>query len=171
MNYNGFIEKYLLIVNNYGDKHLTVADYFLSVRKVEKENYLAYLYLDAKGRLFLMSENADSALMQVVDVNERPDLVEAFSGLIARKISGATSAPVDFILGAENDTPMRNVSLVKDAVREVYGRWCGGVSKEKSVSSEEVKEEFPLSITFTSLQAGEPESIGAVAEVLSGKRD
>ncbi|MEA4905691.1 MAG: M56 family metallopeptidase [Petrimonas sp.] len=135
------------------------ADYFLSVRKVEKENYLAYLYLDAKGRLFLMSENAGSALMQVVDVNERPDLVEVFSGLITRKISGTTSAPVDFILGAENDTPMQSVTLVKDAVRKAYSGWCGGVSKEKNVSSKEVKEEFPLSITFTSLQAGEPESI------------
>lgn len=135
------------------------ADYFLSVREAEKENYLAYLYLDAKGRLFLMSENADSALMQVVDVNERPDLVEVLSGLITRKISGTTSAPVDFILGAENDTPMQSVTLVKDAVRKAYSGWCGGVSKEKSVSSKEVREEFPLSITFTSLQAGEPESI------------
>lgn len=106
-----------------------------------------------------MSENADSALMQVVDVNEKPDLVEVFSGLITRKISGTTSAPVDFILGAENDTPMQSVTLVKDAVRKAYSGWCGGVSKEKNVSSKEVKEEFPLSITFTSLQAGEPESI------------
>ncbi len=60
-------------------------DYFLSVRRVQKENYLAYLYLDAKGQLFLMSENADTALIQVADVNERMDLVEAFSGLNHRE--------------------------------------------------------------------------------------
>ena len=134
-------------------------DYFLSVRRVQKENYLAYLYLDAKGQLFLMSENADTALIQVADVNERMDLVEAFSGLITGKLNENTPAPVDFILGAENDTPMRSVSLVKEAVREVYGRSCGAVSKEKNASPKEVAEKFPLSITFTSLQANDPEGI------------
>ena len=134
-------------------------DYFLSVRRVQKENYLAYLYLDAKGQLFLMSENADTALIQVVDVNEKTDLVEAFSGLITRKLNENTPAPVDFILGAENDTPMRSVSLVKEAVREVYGRSCGGVTKEKNLSLKEVEEGFPLSITFTSLQANDPGGI------------
>ncbi len=134
-------------------------DYFLSVRRVQKENYLAYLYLDAKGQLFLMSENADTALIQVADVNERMDLVEAFSGLITGKLNENTPAPVDFILGAENDTPMLNVSLVKEAVREVYGRSCGAVSKEKNASPKEVAEKFPLSITFTSLQADDPEGI------------
>lgn len=111
-------------------------DYFLSVRRVQKENYLAYLYLDAKGQLFLMSENADTALIQVVDVNEKTDLVEAFSGLITRKLNENTQAPVDFILGAENDTPMRSVSLVKEAVREVYGRSCGGCYEGKESLSE-----------------------------------
>ena len=135
------------------------ADYFLSVRKVRKEDYLAYLYLDAKGQLFLMSEHADTALIQVADVNERADLIAAFGKLISRKINGNSSAPVDFILGAENDTPMRNVSLVKDVVREVYGRSCGAVSKEKNASPKEVEEEFPLSITFTSLQANDPGGI------------
>lgn len=134
-------------------------DYFLSVRRVQKENYLAYLYLDAKGQLFLMSENADTALIQVADVNERMDLVEAFSGLITGKLNENTQAPIDFILGVENDTPMRSVSLVKEAVREVYGRSCGAVSKEKNASPKEVAEKFPLSITFTSLQANDLEGI------------
>lgn len=138
---------------SYSERKAAV-DYFLSVRKVRKEDYLAYLYLDAKGQLFLMSENADTALIQVADVNERIDLIAAFSDLISRKINGNSSAPVDFILGAENDTPMRDVSLVKDAVREVYGRSCGAVSKEK----------FPLSITFTSLQANDSEGIAQQAQ-------
>lgn len=135
-------------------------DYFLSVRKEQKENYVAYLYLNTNEQLFIMNDAVkDAVSVRAVDLKDKFDLPQIFRDLITRKVSETTSTPVDFILGAENDTKMKNVSIVEDAMREAYNRWSGSVSKERNVSLNDVRDEFPLSITYTSVQSNDPGDI------------
>ncbi|MDO5666057.1 MAG: M56 family metallopeptidase [Bacteroidia bacterium] len=133
-------------------------DYFLSIRKEQKENYLAYLYMNTNDQLFLMHGNAEYVSMKAFDLKEKSDLTKIFTDLISKKIH-ETLAPVNFIIGAESDTKMRNVTLVKNAMSEAYNKSCVSISIERDVSSSKVKEEFPLTITYTSVQPGDPESI------------
>lgn len=134
-------------------------DYFLSIRKEQKEDYLAYLYLNTNDQLFLMQGNTEYVSMRAFDLKEKSDLTEIFADLIGKRIRETASTSVDFVLGGENDTKMKNVTLVRNAMREAYDRSCQTVSREKNISFGEVREVFPLTITYTSVQSGDTESI------------
>ena len=129
-------------------------DYFVSVRKEQKESYVAYLYLNTNEQLFIMNEAVkDVVSVRALDLKDKSDLPQIFRDLITSKVSETTSTPVDFILGAENETEMKNVSIVKEAMRKAYDKWCKSVSNQRNVPLNEVTKDFSLSITYTSVQA------------------
>lgn len=136
-----------------------VADYFLSVMQSENQNSLAYLYLSAKNNLFLMSSEADNSMVKSLDLNDKTGLVETFFELISTRINSKNPKPINFVFGAENNTKMFRVSFVKEAVRAAYERYCKRISIQNNVPLNEVTGKFPLSITYTSVQASDPESI------------
>lgn len=135
------------------------ADYFLSVRNGQKDNYLAYLYLNTKDQLYLMNKNAEAASMEVFHLKEKSDLAKTLTDLITEAIRKTTSTDIHFILGAENDTKMKDVSFVKNVIRDAYHKSSCERALKKSVLLEELKEEFPLLITYTSVQTSSPGGI------------
>ena len=135
------------------------ADFFLSIPKEQKENHSAYLYLNANDFLFLMQKNRENALMKTVDMKQEPDLVETFSNLMSQKDFETEYMPIHFVLGAEDDTQMSSVTSVKNAMRKAYEITCGMLAKEKNSSVETIKKKYPLTMTYTSVQAVDPESI------------
>ena len=140
---------------NYAERK-NAMDYFLSVRKEQKEKYVAYFYVSENEHLFIMNEAIkDAVSVRAIDLKDKSDLSQIFTDLIAGKINETTSTPIDFILGAENDTEMKNVTIVKEAIREAYSKWCNNVSSERNIPLNVVNEEFPLSITYTSVQAND----------------
>ena len=135
-------------------------DYFLSVRKEQKDDYVAYLYMSANEQLFIMTEAIkDAVSIRVIDLKDKSDLPQIFSDLIAKKVNQITSTPVDFVLGAENDTKMKDVSTVKDAIRQAHNKWCGSVLNKRNIPLKVIIKDFPLSITYTSVQSNDPGDI------------
>ncbi len=135
-------------------------DYFLSVRKEQKDDYVAYLYISTNEQFFVINEAVkDAVSIRAIDLKDKSDLPQIFSELIAKKVGETTSTPIDFILGAENDTKMKNVSTVKEAMREAYDSWCGSVSNQRNIPLNKITKDFPLSITYTSVQANDPGDI------------
>ncbi len=72
------------IIDSQSRKNAT--DYFLSIRKEQKEDYLAYLYMNTNDQLFLMQGNSEYVSMKAFDLKEKPYLTETFTDLVSKRI-------------------------------------------------------------------------------------
>lgn len=133
-------------------------DYFLSVRNLKKDNYLAYLYLNEEGELYLMKGNEDVVSLKAFDLQERAELIETFTDLISAAIDQASTVDIHFNVGAENDLEMAKVSFVKEVMRKAYNQSLGSVMRQHR-SVEELRNSFPLKISYSSVQASSARSV------------
>ena len=133
-------------------------DYFLSVQNERKDNYLAYLYLNVENQLYLMDANADITSIKMFNLQEKSDLTKTLTDLMTGAMDKMEATDIRLMMGAENDTKMENVSRLKEVMREAYNKSFERVSR-KDKPLIELKKEFPLTITYTSVQPPSPGSI------------
>lgn len=136
------------------------SDYLTSLRAKNGGNNMAYIYLDRDANLFLMDGKSEDGSVAVYDLEEMMSgLTEKFTGLITETIRGTTHKGVHFVMAAEGDTRMENITIVKNALREAYNKSVTTVSREKNIPLNELKDMSTLSIRYILPPTGNGEAV------------
>lgn len=105
------------------------ANFFMSIKSID-DDYDAYLYLNTKNYLYLMTNETDSAMINSIDINDMDNLYESFVEIIDRTAKEKNSNTISIALGADDDNEMKSITIVRDAIRKSFDKWQSTISDD-----------------------------------------
>lgn len=126
-------------------------NFLLSVKK--KQNCLACIYVNTQNQVFVMSGDDNVASIKSTDLKRLSEMTESVSKLITQALSGDDPKSLRFVLGAESETQMKNVSEVKNMLQKAYDESLGKLPKENTADKP------LLEIEYSSAQPPQSESL------------